>query len=77
MFVVAVTALVELLRWFERGDGPVTLPLGSQELGLGVIMALILIFRPGGLAAGRELRLPFRRTVNGPKRQVPPLSVRS
>lgn len=58
--VVVVTAIVEVLRWFERGGAPVTLPQGSQELGLGLIMALILIFRPKGLSGGRELRLPLR-----------------
>ena len=31
------------------------LPSGSQEIGLGVVMALILILRPTGLSRGREL----------------------
>jgi branched-chain amino acid transport system permease protein len=56
--VVAVTAIVELLRLLERGVpiGSTTfaLPQGSQEIGLGVVMALILIFRPTGLSKGRE-----------------------
>lgn len=57
--VLAVTAVVEILRFLERGfpvgDGQLALPSGSQEIGLGVVMALILIFRPNGLARGREL----------------------
>src|ERR1700686_4848674 len=59
--VVVVTAIVELLRLLERGVpvGGTTfaLPQGSQEIGLGIVMALILIFRPTGLSKGRELIL--------------------
>lgn len=57
--VLAVTAIVEFLRVFERGfqvgGTSVSLPPGGQEIGLGVVMALILIFRPNGLSRGREL----------------------
>ena len=59
---IAVTMIVEILRASERGftlDGTeIALPSGSQEIGLGLVMALILIFRPTGLARGREVRLP-------------------
>lgn len=59
--VVVVTAVVEILRALERGVGlgetSFSLPSGSQEIGLGLVMALILIFRPNGLARGKELRL--------------------
>ncbi|SFH75283.1 branched-chain amino acid ABC transporter permease [Albimonas pacifica] len=56
--VIGVTIIVELLRMFERGSmGPITLPPGSQELGLGILMALILVLRPTGLSGGRELKL--------------------
>lgn len=62
--VVAVTAIVEILKLFERGveigTSRLSLPLGSQEIGLGVVMALILIFRPDGLSRGRELALRRR-----------------
>ncbi|MGE4064795.1 MAG: branched-chain amino acid ABC transporter permease [Rhodospirillaceae bacterium] len=59
---VAVTLVVETLRAGERGvslggDPLFSLPSGSQEIGLGLVMALILIFRPTGLARNRELRL--------------------
>ena len=36
------------------------LPPGSQEIILAVAMILILIFRPAGLMAGREVMLPAR-----------------
>ncbi len=56
---LAVTLIVEVLKAGEHGAtlGGVhlALPRGSQEIGLGVLMALILIFRPAGLAGGREL----------------------
>jgi branched-chain amino acid transport system permease protein len=57
--VVAVTFVIEFLRTLEHGFslGGVTLllPSGSQEIGLGVVMALILILRPAGLIGGREI----------------------
>jgi hypothetical protein len=34
------------------------LPSGSQEIGLGVVMALILILRPTGLTRSREIGAP-------------------
>jgi branched-chain amino acid transport system permease protein len=57
--VVAVTFVVEFLRTLEHGvtlsATTFALPSGSQEIGLGVVMALILILRPTGLTRGREL----------------------
>ena len=59
--VVVVTMIVQLLRFGEHGIRTgatvLKLPDGSGELGLGVLLALILIFRPNGLAGGKELRL--------------------
>ena len=61
--VVAVTIVVEVLRHLEGGValGSVNLhlPQGSQEIGLGIAMALILVFRPTGLTRGREVPWPF------------------
>jgi branched-chain amino acid transport system permease protein len=65
--VIVVTAIIELLRFFERGvtlgGTLVSLPQGSQEIGLGIVMALILIYRPNGVSAGRELRLIGRKAA--------------
>jgi branched-chain amino acid transport system permease protein len=59
--VVSVTVMIEAMRFLERGivfDGEkLQIPAGSQELGLGVLMALVLIFRPTGLTHSRELTL--------------------
>jgi branched-chain amino acid transport system permease protein len=65
--VIIVTLVVEVLRHLEAGV-PVGslnlhLPQGSQEIGLGVVMALIMIFRPSGLTRGREVPWPFTRTA--------------
>jgi branched-chain amino acid transport system permease protein len=64
--VVVVTIVVEVLRALEGGIalGKITLslPPGSQEIGLGVVLALIMIFRPSGLTRGREARWPQRRS---------------
>lgn len=70
--VIVVTVAVEALRALERGDGPLTLPVGSQELGLGVLMAIMLVVRPLGLSKGREFRL-FKSRRN---RMNPPSFVR-
>jgi branched-chain amino acid transport system permease protein len=62
---VAVTLIIEILRGLEDGvmvgGAKFALPHGSQEIGLGIVMALILIFRPQGLVGGFELSPPRRR----------------
>ena len=60
--VVVITAVTEALRAGEAGlhvgSLAFALPRGTQEIGLGVIMALVLIFRPSGLTGSREMPLP-------------------
>jgi branched-chain amino acid transport system permease protein len=62
--VVVISALSEILRQGENGiaihNTALALPKGTQEIALGVIMALILILRPSGLTRGREVKLRFR-----------------
>ena len=66
---VAVTLIIEILRGLEGGvvvaGARLALPAGSQEIGLGVVMALILIFRAQGLVGGAEVPAPFRRRGHG------------
>ncbi|MBS0222378.1 MAG: branched-chain amino acid ABC transporter permease [Proteobacteria bacterium] len=61
---VVVTLIIESLRALENGiflaGEKFALPQGSQEIGLGIAMALILIFRPQGLVGGFELSPPLR-----------------
>ena len=70
--VLAVTVIVEVLRHIEAGVplGGITIqiPQGSQEIGLGIAMALILIFRPAGLTRGNEIPFPFGRAARKKKR---------
>jgi branched-chain amino acid transport system permease protein len=68
--VIAVTVIVQLLRFGEQGvtlgSTQLKLPESSSELGLGLLLALILIFRPNGLSGGKELTL-----INAPKDATP------
>jgi branched-chain amino acid transport system permease protein len=61
--VLVVTLIVEVLRAMEAGMSlggvKLALPQGSQEIGLGVIMVLILLFRSSGLTKSREVPWPF------------------
>jgi branched-chain amino acid transport system permease protein len=57
--VIVVTIIVQRLRYSEHGvmfgSTQLKMPESSSELGLGVLLALILIFRPNGVSGGREL----------------------
>lgn len=58
----AVTLVTEMLKAGERGltlsGTDLALPLGSQEIGLGIAMMLILILRPAGIMGNEEVKLP-------------------
>ena len=60
---VVIAVLGELLRQVEVGVsiGNVTLaaPAGLGDVILALIMLLIILFRPNGLASGREIAWPF------------------
>ncbi len=68
--VVTISTIIQLLRWMERGVpvGGTTLaiPAGSQEIAIGIVMIVILIFRPAGIMGNRELTLPGRRGAARP-----------
>jgi branched-chain amino acid transport system permease protein len=57
-----ISLVFELLRQLEVGftvgSTQIQLPPGLRELGVAVIMIVILIFRPAGLMAGREVAVP-------------------
>lgn len=66
--VVLLSAMIQILRWFEKGiaigDTTLSIPNGIQEIAIGVIMIVILMFRPSGLTSNRELvwkRWPMKR----------------
>ncbi len=60
-----ISAGMELLRFMENGIDVAgarwSLPPGSQELGIALVMLLVLIFRPAGITGGRELSFSFGR----------------
>lgn len=62
--VVVVSTCVEILKLLEHGfsfyGSEVALPAGSKEVLIGLFMVLILIFRPSGLMAGKDVKLPAR-----------------
>ena len=62
---VVIAALTELLRQSEIGvqvgTTNIAAPAGIGDVVLALIMLLIILFRPDGIAAGRELTWPFGR----------------
>jgi len=62
---VVIAVLTELLRQIEIGVqiGKTTIgaPPGVGDVILALIMLLIILFRPNGLAGGREVTWPFGR----------------
>jgi branched-chain amino acid transport system permease protein len=64
---LVISTLTELLRLLEAGVpvGGVTVaaPAGLGDAILALAMLLIILFRPQGIAAGRELTWPFARRV--------------
>lgn len=65
--VVAVSALSEVLRQFERGieigSLAVSAPSGLQEVGLGMVMLAILLWRPSGITRGKEVPWPWEESA--------------
>jgi branched-chain amino acid transport system permease protein len=69
--VLILSSLIQGLRWLEAGvqvgDTTLSLPGGVQEIALGVVMILILMFRPVGIMRNKDLGLPtIGRTGPGP-----------
>jgi len=66
--VLVVTVLSEFLRNLERGVdfGGFSIPpvYGASQVVLGVLLILVMIYRPTGLLGDRELTLPGLRRVH-------------
>jgi len=64
---VALSLVIELLRKAEKGidlgETTIGLPASSAEVGLGVVLLLILIFRPAGLTRNAEIYWPWKHKV--------------
>lgn len=65
--VVSLSVVIEVFRTLERGiwlgDTKASLPPGSQELVLAVIMLCILIWRRDGIMGWKEITWPVRRST--------------
>jgi branched-chain amino acid transport system permease protein len=64
---IVLSFIIELLRKAEKGfsvgDTSIGLPASSAEVGLGVVLLLILIFRPAGLTRNAEIYWPWKHKV--------------
>jgi branched-chain amino acid transport system permease protein len=69
--VISISALIEVLRQLETGINigltTIAVPGGTQEIGLGVAMVLILIFRQRGITGNQEIAWPFSRLMDKPR----------
>lgn len=72
--VLILSTLIQVLRWLEAGvkigTSTFALPGGVQEIALGAVMILILMFRPAGIMGNSELTLP-RAGSDKPGRRGP------
>ncbi len=60
--------LAEATRGIGIGTMEIEIPGGTRLLVVGLVMLLVLLFRPDGLTRSRELSWPpFRRRVSGPE----------
>lgn len=60
LFVAGLnTFLAEAERGVTLFSLDLNLPIGTRLVILGIVMALVLLFRPEGLTGGRELASPF------------------
>ncbi|GAB5469496.1 MAG: branched-chain amino acid ABC transporter permease [Rhodospirillales bacterium] len=64
---IVISFLIEFLRkleaGFEVGSVTLDLPSSSAEVGLGLVMLIILIFRPAGLTRNAEIYWPWKHKV--------------
>jgi len=67
--VVVLSIIIQLLRWMEKGldlgGVAIALPLGVQEIAIGVVMIVILMYRPTGLTRNKELVWPTKKLSGG------------
>jgi branched-chain amino acid transport system permease protein len=73
--VVAISVLIELFRDLEKGVSlgglTVALPNGAQEIAIGIITIVILIYLPSGLTRNREFS--WRNWPLQQRRLAPPV----
>lgn len=63
---IVVSFVIEFLKVLEKGVNvgvPISLPANSAEVGLGIILLVILIFRRTGLTGNAEIHWPWKPKV--------------
>jgi branched-chain amino acid transport system permease protein len=70
--VVVLSIIIQVLRWLEKGvdlgGAVLSIPLGIQEIAIGAVMIVILMYRPSGLTRNQELvwkGWPFSKLSGG------------
>ena len=62
--VVMLSIVIDVLRRLESGVGRFSLPSSSAEVGVGLILLIILIFRRTGITGNAEIYWPFKGDVS-------------
>jgi branched-chain amino acid transport system permease protein len=62
--VVILSIVIDVLRRLESGIGSVTIPTSSAEVGVGLILLIILIFRRTGITGNQEIYWPFKADIS-------------
>ena len=62
--VVMLSIVIDVLRRLESGVGSFSLPSSSAEVGVGLILLIILIFRRTGITGNAEIYWPFKGDVS-------------
>ena len=62
--VVVLSIVIDVLRRLETGIGGVTIPTSSAEVGVGLILLIILIFRRTGITGNQEIYWPFKADIS-------------
>ena len=62
--VVILSIVIDVLRRLESGIGGVTIPTSSAEVGVGLILLIILIFRRTGSTGNQEIYWPFKADIS-------------
>lgn len=63
---LVLSFVIEFLRAFEKGINigiELSLPANSAEIGLGIILLLIIIFRPSGLTKNLDIFWPWKPKI--------------
>ena len=67
---IAITLLTEMMRQVEIGvtvgGTTIAAPGGLGDALLALLMLLIILFRPNGIAGGREISWPLRQAIEPP-----------